>query len=290
MVSKAFDYKAPGSVADAVALLAGTPGARALAGGQDLLNLLRLRRLEASVLVDLRNIAELKTISRISAPSEVIRIGAMATLSTIEANPDIRKSAVAFYEAVASVGDVATRNCSTLGGSISISQPANDVLAALLVLDAVVHVQGKFGARALSIAEFVAGDGSPAKGSGELVTAVDIPVSPLGVGSAYVKFVNVANLYPICGVAVSVWRDTDGRVKQARVAVTGAGSLSSRRDSLETWLVANGLPGAPVSEVISVGECVSDLAASAEYRSHLADALATDAIKAAFARSGASGN
>jgi len=288
MSSRSFDYAAPKSVADAVALLGQTPDTLPLAGGHELLTQLRLRQIPASRLVDLRNIPALRSIDSNAAGT---MIGAMARLAEIAANAKLQGSTGALVDAIASVGDVQTRNMATIGGSLASADGANDVVAALLVLEAQVEVSGPRGMRLVTVPDLIAGGGAALRAANELIVGVQVPEVPTGVASAYAKFKNPANSYPICGVAVAVGHNTNGNIGQIRIAVTGATKAAKRLTSAEAALAGKAIADIKslATGLLSPAEAVTDMFASADYRAHLVDVLAAEAIAAAVARLPAAG-
>jgi CO/xanthine dehydrogenase FAD-binding subunit len=170
-----FRYERPSSLAEAVALLSEHgPDARLLAGGTDLLIRLRDGSLRPTVVIDTKAIAELDRDVR-ELPAGGLRIGALTTMTTIAADPRVRRRHQALAEAAAVVGSVQIRNRATLAGNLCNASPAADTAPALLVDEAVVEVHGPAGRRRLAVDDLFVRSGLTTLGRGELVTAIELP-------------------------------------------------------------------------------------------------------------------
>jgi CO/xanthine dehydrogenase FAD-binding subunit len=181
-----FSYDRPTSLADAIARLAELGAdARPLAGGTDLIIRLRDRTLEPDLVVDVKRISELDGDIRETEAGRTI--GARTTMTTIAADPGIRRDHLALAEAAAVVGSVQIRNRATLAGNICNASPAADTLPALLVDAAVVVVAGPAGERRIPIDEVLVRSGVTTLAVGELVTAVELPRPPRPRGTAHVR-------------------------------------------------------------------------------------------------------
>ena len=181
-----FSYERPTSLADAIARLTALGAdARPLAGGTDLIIRLRDRTLEPGLVVDVKRIAELD--DGIQETETGRTIGARTTMTTIAADPGIRREHLALAEAAAVVGSVQIRNRATLAGNICNASPAADTLPALLVDDAVVVVAGPAGERRIPIDEVLVRSGVTTLAVGELVTAIELPRQTRPRGTVHVR-------------------------------------------------------------------------------------------------------
>lgn len=181
-----FSYDRPTSLADAIARLAELgAGARPLAGGTDLIIRLRDRTLEPGLVVDVKRIAELDGDIREDEARRTI--GARTTMTTIAADPGIRRDHLALAEAAAVVGSVQIRNRATLAGNICNASPAADTIPALLVDDAVVVVVGPAGERRIPIDEVLVRSGVTTLAVGELVTSIELPRPARPRGTVHVR-------------------------------------------------------------------------------------------------------
>jgi carbon-monoxide dehydrogenase medium subunit len=258
---KSFQVHRPKSVADAVALLKGSEGAKALAGGQSLLPVMKLDMAQPSDLVLLAGLGELRDI-RVDGKNVIV--GALVThdqMSRSDAFPALAKLA-------AMIGDAQVRNRGTIGGSISHADPAADYPAALLALGATVATDR----RRIPAESFFTALFETALERDELVTAVHFPV-PERCG--YAKYAHRASKYAIAGVMVA--KGSGG----VRVGVTGAGPKAFRVPEMEAALSKKWAPDALDGIAVSAADLSSDSEASAEYRAHLIGVMAKRAVAAA---------
>lgn len=178
-----YRYARPRDPREAAALLASEPGAKALAGGTDLLVEMRARNLRPSLVVDLKGIAGLRGISRAGGR---VRIGALTTVSDVLSSPRLAGGLAALRDAAAVFGCHEIRNRATVGGNLANASPGAEFSVPLMAFDAEVVVQGSEGpARSLPLGSFLLGPGRTALGPGELVTAVEIPGVDQDLRSAY---------------------------------------------------------------------------------------------------------
>ena len=281
MLPADFDYVAPGSLDEALGILADDPGARVLAGGQSLIPLLKLRLADASTLVDLRRLDELRYVRREGGR---VAVGALTTHGEVAGADELRGGLRALAEAARSVGDAQVRNRGTLGGSLAHADPSADLPAAVLALDAELVARGPDGERTLAAADFFHGLWTTALGSGEVLTEIRLPVAD-GAGGAYRKLEQKASGFALVGAAAVVETDGDA-CRRAAVAVTGAGSAPLRLPEVEARLA-----GGPLEEERVRAACEDAGAAveapqddhhgSADYRRAMAGVLARRAVLAA---------
>lgn len=262
----AFDYKRPASLADAKAALGAD--ARYLAGGQSLIQAMKLRLSQSERLVDLGAIPDLRAI-RMDGGKLVI--GAMATHATVAASADVRKACPALADLAAGIGDPMVRNMGTIGGSIANADPAACYPAAVLALDATIHTDR----RTIAGADFFTGLYETALQPGELITAVSFPAVQK---AAYVKYRQPASRFALIGVFVA---QTAAGV---RVGVTGAKGHAFRATEIETALAANFTPEAAKAVRMPTADINSDMHGSAEYRAAMISVMASRAVAAALAR------
>jgi CO/xanthine dehydrogenase FAD-binding subunit len=183
---RAFAYERPGSLADALALLAAHgPAARPLAGGTDLIIRLRDRSLRPDVVVDVKGIPELSSAIRVEGDRLVI--GARATMTDIAAHDVVRRDFAALAEAALVVGSVQIRNRATLAGNLCNASPAADTAPALLVYGASVLVAGPGGERRIALDDFFVRSGVTTLDLGELTTAIELPLPEGPRGSTHAR-------------------------------------------------------------------------------------------------------
>ena len=288
MYSANFDYHRARSLSDAQQLLAAHPGAKLLAGGHSLIPLMKLRLAAPPALVDIGRIPELRGISR---SGDTIRIGALTTHAEIAASVELQKSAAALSEAAGLVGDPAVRSRGTIGGNIAHADPASDLPTVLVALDARIVAIGPAGERTISADGFFTGIMSTALADNEVVTAIVVPSSARGQGSAYVKFSHPASRYAVIGVAASV-TVAGNACSAARVALGGLLPHASRATAVERALTGKPLDTSAIANAAAqagsdLGDDVTgDLFASAAYRKAVAPVYVKRAIAAAAARAG----
>jgi carbon-monoxide dehydrogenase medium subunit len=263
----AFDYQRP-STRDAAKSAAAGADTRYLAGGQSLVQAMRLRLSQSERLVDLGGIAELKGIS--VEPGKVT-VGAMTTHAAVGHSAEVRKALPALAELAGGIGDPMVRNMGTLGGSIANADPAACYPAAVLGLSATVITNQ----RQIAGDAFFTGVFETALKPGELITAVSFPVP---AKAAYVKYKQPASRFALVGVFVA---QAAGGV---RVAVTGAAGSVFRCKPLEDALGKSFTPEAAKAVKVSADGLNADLHASAAYRAAMISVMASRAVAAALAR------
>jgi len=261
-----FKYHRPTSVNDAVLLAAKGPDHKILAGGQSLVQAMKLRLASPSDIIDLREVPDLAGI-RVSG-SEVT-IGAMTRHRAVANSAAVQKAIPALAALVGQIGDRQVRAMGTLGGALANNDPAADYPAAVLGLGATI-VTNK---RKIAADDFFKSLYETALAQGELITAVSFPVPKR---AAYMKFKNQASRFAIVGVFVA---ETPGGV---RVAVTGAGACAFRQKDMEKVLSAKFAPESVAGVKQSASGLNTDLHASAEYRAHLVTVMAKRAVEAAL--------
>jgi len=283
-----FDYQAPGTVAEAIALLEQNEDAKILAGGHSLLPMLKLRLSQPSLVVDIGRIPGL---SGITEDGGSLRIGAMTTQVTLQDSELVGRLAPLLAETAEHVGDPQVRNRGTIGGTLAHGDPAADQTASFLALGGSVTVIGPGGERKIAADDLFLDMMTTALEPNELLVSVHVPVQGPRTGSAYEKFANPASGYAIAGVAAVVTLGEDGTCTAARVAITGAGSKATRAEGVEAALQGKRLDDATIAaaaEHAAEGlSLISDLHASEEYRAHLAKVCTRRAVSRAVGRAAA---
>lgn len=281
MIPAAFDYVAPESVADALAALASdSEEIKVLAGGQSLLPVLRLRLAAPTLVVDLGRIPGL---SGVSEDGDTLVIGAMTTHDEVARNALVAEHAGLLAKATQTVADPQVRHRGTLGGALVHADPAGDLPAPILALDAELVIAGPGGERTVAAADFFEDLFTTVVGEDEILTAIRIP-KHTGWGSHYEKFVRVAQQWSIVGVAATVRAD-GGTIAEAKVALTNMGSTALRASGVEAALV--GQPATPDAIKVAAAKAAdgtnppSDTNGDADYRRHLAAVLTGRAVQAA---------
>ena len=282
MIPAQFDYVAPESLEEALSVLAEAgDDAKVIAGGQSLLPVLRMRLNAPEKVVDLRRIPGLTDISE---DGDAIVIGSMATHADVVDNALVREHALLLAKTVAEVADPQIRHRGTVGGALVHADPAGDVGAAALALDAEFVIAGPGGAtRTVGAGDFFVDLFETAVGEGELLTQVRIP-KHTGWGAHYEKFVRVKHQWSIVAVAATV-RVDGGSIAEARIGLTNMGSTPLRATSVEEALVGKAATEDAVREAAASAadgtNPPSDLNGDSDYRKHLATVLTRRAVLAA---------
>jgi aerobic carbon-monoxide dehydrogenase medium subunit len=276
-----FDYVKPSSVADAItALTEGGEDAKILAGGQSLLPVLRLRLGAPSVLIDLGGIAELRGIRE---DGDRIVIGAMTPYYDVIRDDLVKEHVALLRQATQTVADNQVRHRGTLGGALAHADPAGDLGAPALALEAELVITGASGSRTVSAAEFFVDYFTTAIGEHEILTEIRFPKYP-GWGSHYEKFNRTAQAWSMCAVAAAV-RVDGGTIAEARVGLTNMGTTPIRATGVEQALVGQPATAEAIraaAEHATEGTAApSDADAASDYREHLAKVLTGRAVLAA---------
>jgi carbon-monoxide dehydrogenase medium subunit len=279
MITNPFTYAAPTSLQQALALIE-DPSAKILAGGMSLIPLMKLRLASPEAVVDLSRIPGLDTITEADG---TLTIGAMATHHTVESSPVIRAKCPLLAECASHIGDIQVRNMGTMGGSVAHADPAADYPAALVALDAQIHLVSKTGERSVPASDFFLDAFTTALEPGEIVVHVQVPVEDSTEGYKYEKMAHPASGFPVVGVAARIKR-VNGKITMARIGVTGMGPHAFRARNAEAILEAGGEIAAAAAVVGEGEETNSDLYASGDYRLHLARVRAARALAAAISR------
>ncbi|HEX6162639.1 MAG TPA: xanthine dehydrogenase family protein subunit M [Vicinamibacterales bacterium] len=279
MIPVAFDYERASSVEDAIAKLAAS-GGKAIAGGHSLVPLMKLRLSEPGRLVD---ISKIPGLSGIKDAGGKIEVGATTTHAELAASKLLRDKCPILAEAAAAIGDVQVRNRGTIGGSIAHADPASDLPAVAIALDADILIKGKSGSRTVKAAAFFRGFYDVDLAAGELIVAVQFaPVR----SAAYAKLHQRASHYAIVGAAAAL--DVKGGVIQsARIGLTGATTHAVRLPGVEQALAgkkAADLAAAVAGAANEAGDLNGDLHASAEYRKAMIPVFVKRAVEMALAR------
>jgi carbon-monoxide dehydrogenase medium subunit len=280
MIPAPFEYFAPATIDEALGLLREHSDAKVLAGGQSLMPALRLRLAAPDTIVDLGKIDELRGVRD---DGDVLVIGAMTPHSVVQTSPAVNEHARLISLATATVGDPQIRHRGTFGGSLAHADPAADLPAVAVALDASFVIAGTQGRRTVSAADFFQGVFSTALGEDELLVEVRVP-KYTGWGAHYEKFNRVAQAWSIVSVAAAVRLDGDS-IAEARVALGNMGSTPVRATAVEEALVGRPATADAVREAAARAadgtSPVTDLNGDADYRRHLATVLTRRAVLAA---------
>ena len=278
MLLREVSYARPATVDEAVSLLSEHDGARALAGGQTLVNVMKQRAASPDVLVDLAGLDELRTIAVSGATLE---IGSMATLSALIRSSEVEVTRPILAEVAATVADVQVRNRGTLGGNICVNDPTNHFPPLLVALGASMTIRSPAGERTVSADEFFVGVFETVVREGDLLTRISIPAGGKGTGDGMAGVTLGAHGTYIANAAASVvdgaWRVVLGCVFAVPVRATAVEErLAGDVDEATARAAVEGL-GASLDPP-------SDVHASADYRRSLAETSAVRAVLQASER------
>jgi carbon-monoxide dehydrogenase medium subunit len=288
MIPAQFNYEAPNTIDEALALLAANPDeAKILAGGHSLLPAMKLRLAQPAMLVD---IGRIKDLSYIREEGDQIRIGAMTTHYQLESSKLLKQICPLMPECASYIGDVQVRNKGTIGGSVAHSDPAGDWPAAIIALGAEMVAVGKNGERRIKAEDFFVDLLTTALTAGEILREIRI-LKPVGrFGHAYQKVRHPASGFAVVGVAVALQIGANGSCESASVGITGVASKAYRAAAVEQALQGQQLNDqtieAAAAHATDEVDANSDLYASEDYRRHLAQVHTKRAVQAA--RAGAS--
>lgn len=283
-----FDYHQAGSLPEALSLLADHAGdAKPLAGGQSLIPAMNFRLAAPAVLVDLNGVGEL---AYIEEEKSVLRIGAMTRHREVERSPVIASRAPLLTETMPFVAHAAIRTRGTIGGSLAHADPAAELPALMLVMDAQFRLQNREGSREIAATDFFTGLFSTALEPGELLTEIAMPTPTAGArGSAFLEFSRRHGDFALAGVAVTVAIDAKGQCAVARIGLFGVGD----RPLLAKKAAASLVGQAPSDEAFRAAahtaatdeiDPSNDIHASSRYRRQLAEVLTRRALERAFDR------
>jgi len=282
MIPAKFDYVRPASIEDAVsALVDGGDDAKVIAGGQSLLPLLRLRLAYLDLLVDLGALDDLRGVTD---AGDHLLIGARTTHYQIVHDPLIAQYCGLLAQAAGTVADPAVRHRGTLGGSIAHADPAGDLPAVVLALDATLVVRGPGGEREIAARDFFLDYLTTALRPGEILTGIRVPKLGTDWGYRYEKFHRTAQAWATVGVAALV-RRSNGQVAEAKVGLTNMGSVPIRAVSVEA-AAAGAQASSQALQAAAAGAAdgtqpPADLHGAPDYRRHLARVLTGRALEAA---------
>ena len=282
MIPAAFAYARPSTVDEALQAIAeGGDDVKVMAGGQSLIPVMRLRLAAPETVVDLTRVAELRGVRD---DGDAIVIGAMATHHDVMTDPLVLQYAPLIAEATETVADRQVRRRGTFGGALAHADPAGDLPAVALALDAGFVLAGPGGRRTVPARDFFVDYLTTALAEDELLVEVRIPKLAGQWGMHYEKFNRVAQAWSIVAVAAAVRRE-DGHIAEARIGLTNMGPTPLRATTTEQALAGADAGEAAIAEAArhaAEGTAPSDdLNARADYRAHLAEVLTRRAVTAA---------
>ncbi|MEO8463392.1 MAG: FAD binding domain-containing protein, partial [Chloroflexota bacterium] len=236
MIPAPFGYVRAQSLGDALARLAASNGmAKAIAGGQSILPLMKLRLARPELLVDIGRLSELRGIRH--EPDGRISIGALTTYDELLRDDGLLQFGL-LADALPAIGDVQVRNRGTIGGAVAHADPASDLSAVLLALDAGIVIRSVQGERVMPITSFFDGPFATALAADELITEIRLGAPLDDAGSAYRSIDQPASGYAIAGAAVVIGARVADRWTRCGVALTGVGDQPYRASAVEAAVLA----------------------------------------------------
>jgi len=270
MIPAAFDYVRASSLAQAIDLLRDDPdGAKLLAGGHTLLPALKLRLASPELLIDIRDIAELKGIE---VSKNGVRIGALTTHAELSASEPLNREFPIFRQAASLIADPQVRNRGTIGGSLANADPAADWPAVVVALQAEIEIAGPNGLRRVAAKDFFVDIFSTLLEPNEILASIHISRPKGGMRFIYRKIRHPASGFAVVGIAVGA-RLHDGVVVEISIGVTGAANHAFPGQHAADFLTGKTLSRDNIDQAAKLlsetTECLSDRYASAEYRANL---------------------
>ncbi len=307
MIPPQFDYHAPGSLEEALALLGELDDAKVMSGGQSLLPMLKLRLASPANIVDISRVPGLDSITETAS---FLRIGALVTETALEESEVVAERYPILLDTAKVIADPLVRNRATICGNVAHGDPANDHPATMIALRARMVATGPDGERVIGVDDFFHGLFMTALEPGEILTEIRIPSSEGGSGGAYLKLERKVGDYAVAGVAVQLTLDESGKVTQAGVGLTNLGMAPIRASVAEevltgARLVARGgfrgaidkvrdaitrapdddeIVAAAAQAAADATDPVADRRGSVEYKRNMARVLTGRAIRKALER------
>ncbi|HTS79000.1 MAG TPA: xanthine dehydrogenase family protein subunit M [Myxococcaceae bacterium] len=288
MIPGPFDYHAPGTLPEALALLSKYgEDAKVLSGGQSLLPLLKLRLGQVGHLVDIGRIPGLEYVRE---DGGFLKIGGRTRESALEASEAVRARYPILLDTARVIADPVVRNMATVGGNLAHGDPGNDHPATMLALGAQVVAIGPKGERVIPIEKFFLGLFRTALRPDEVLTEIRVPAPPARSGGAYVKLERKVGDYATAGVAVQVTLDGKGAFERVGIGLTNLGPTPIKASEAEKSLVGKRPDAAAMAEasrlVAKASSPTADRRGAVDYKREMARVLTGRALKSAVERAG----
>jgi aerobic carbon-monoxide dehydrogenase medium subunit len=280
-----FQYAAPATLKDAVALLAAHGGdAKAIAGGQSLVPMLAFRVASPSLLVDLRKVPDL---DRIAISDEGVHLGAMVRWRDIEDDARLKTAHPLLKAAVAHVAHYQVRNRGTVGGSLAHADPAAELPGIAVTCEAEIAVMGPSGMRAICAADFFLGPLMTALAADEIIVEVRLPAWPPRRRWGFQEFARRRGDFAMAGAALYYDEDSSAKAMNAHVGVIGVGDVPQRLTGVEAVLNGRVVDEGTIAQAEKAAAAsvdpADDIHASAAYRRALIGTMVERALRSAYA-------
>lgn len=281
MIPSTFDYIRANSLEEALKLLKEANGeAKLLAGGHSLVPLMKFRLTTPEQLIDISRIDDLKGVKK---EGNRLFIGALTTHAEVAKDPLVQQYVPVLAETAGQIGDIQVRNKGTVGGNIAHADPAADLPATALALDAVVHLIGPDGEEDIPIQDFILGPLMTALPETSVVKCISFVIPSANSKSVYLKYAHPASGYAVVGVCAVAEKSHEGNVTRIQIGITGAGDCAYRAGSVEQHLIGKKVTVEVIHEASKLaaddGDMGHDLFASSEYRKHLCSVYTERALK-----------
>lgn len=282
-----FDYATPVTLAEATALLVHYDGeAKLLSGGQSLVPLLNMRLARPAMVVDLARIPDL---DYVRADGDGFAIGGMTRQRSVEMSAEVRAQHPLLFAGMQLIAHPQNRNQGTVGGSLAHADPAAELPAMALALDATFQATGPDGVRTITAADFFLTYLTTSLEPAEILTAVRFPTLPARTGWSILEVARRHGDFGLAGVVAIVGLGADGRVASTRLVLFGVGATPIRAQGAEALLVGHAAEPALFADVATraaadLDEPLTDVHASADYRRDLARVLSVRALTEATTR------
>lgn len=282
-----FDYATPATLAEATALLVQYDGeAKLLSGGQSLVPLLNMRLARPAMVVDLARIPDL---DYVRAEGDGFAIGGMTRQRAVELSAEVQARHPLLYAGMQLIAHPQNRNQGTVGGSLAHADPAAELPAMALALDATFQATGPNGVRTITAADFFLTYLTTSLEPAEILTAVRFPTLPARTGWSILEVARRHGDFGLAGVVAIVGLGSDGRVASTRLVLFGVGATPIRAAGAEALLVGQAAEPALLADVATraaadLDEPLTDVHASADYRRDLARVLTGRALAEATMR------
>jgi aerobic carbon-monoxide dehydrogenase medium subunit len=288
MIPASFDYHAPTTLDDAIALLQQHGDqAKVLSGGQSLLPLLKLRVGAAGHLVDIGRIPGLEYIKE---EGGFLKIGGRTRESMLERSEIITSRYPILHDTAVVIADPLVRNRATVGGNVAHADPANDHPATMLALGAEVIATGPRGQRTIPIGQFFTGIFSTALAANEILTEIRIPIPPPRSGGAYVKLERKVGDFATAAAAVQVTLGAGGEIERAGIGLTAVGPTPIQGTDAEKFLLKRRPDGAAIAAASRLAAAATsptaDRRGAVQYKREMARVLTARALAKAIERAG----
>ena len=286
MIPASFDYHAPGTLPEALALLSKYgDDAKVLSGGQSLLPLLKLRLGQAGHLIDIGRIPGLEYIRE---DGGFLRIGGRTRESALEASEVVRTRYPILHDTAKVIADPLVRNLATVGGNLAHADPANDHPATMLALGAEIIAMGTKGERKIPVASFFTGPFSTSLRADEIVTEIRIPAAPARSGGAYLKLERKVGDFATAAVAAYVVLSASGTCDQVGIGLTNVGLTPIKATQAENALKGKKPDAATIKQAAELAAAAAqpsdDLRGPAGYKKDLVRVLTARALRRAVER------